>query len=84
MTRCELGGGLMSPQEYGLIKIVYSVSETMQILSIGRTTLYQVVKRGYLRPVKLGRKTLFPATDLARLLDLMKEGRLTGSDWYKG
>ena len=56
------------PQTFGLTKAAYSVNETLATLSIGRTSLYELVKRGELTPVKVGKKTLFLGTDLAALL----------------
>jgi len=58
----------MHPHDYGLTKAAYSVNETLNVLSIGRTSLYMLVKRGDLKPSKLGRKTLFTAADIAALL----------------
>jgi hypothetical protein len=34
----------MQPHEYGLLKAAYSVNETLALLSLGRTSLYQLVK----------------------------------------
>jgi predicted DNA-binding transcriptional regulator AlpA len=65
----------MHPHEYGLMKACYSVNETLHLLSIGRTSLYELVKCGELKPAKLGKKTLFYACDLAALLARMKEQR---------
>jgi excisionase family DNA binding protein len=62
----------MNPQDYGLTKAVYSVNETLTVLSIGRTSLYKLVQRGDLKPAKLGRKTLFYAADLAALLSSLR------------
>jgi excisionase family DNA binding protein len=62
----------MHPYEYGLQKAAYSVSEAMSVLSIGRTSIYLLVKDGKLTPTKMGRKTLFLAADLARLLDELR------------
>jgi hypothetical protein len=62
----------MSPHEYGLLKAAYSVNETLNVLSIGRTALYGLVKDGPLKPAKFGKKTLFLAPDLARLLDELR------------
>jgi excisionase family DNA binding protein len=43
--------------------------EALELLSIGRTSLYEAVKRGDLKLVKFGKKTLVYATDIApRLL----------------
>jgi hypothetical protein len=43
------------------------------ILSIGRTSLYEVVKSGALKPVKFGKKTLFYAIDIAAFLAKLRE-----------
>ena len=61
------------PNEYGLMKVAYSVNETLNLLSIGRTSLYKLVARGVLRPAKLGKKTLFYASDIAALLTKLRE-----------
>jgi hypothetical protein len=53
---------------FGLQKAAYSVNETLKLLSIGCTSLYALVKRGELEPVKLGKKNLFLSPDLTRFL----------------
>ncbi len=58
----------IDPRAYGLTKAAYTVNATLDVLSIGRTSLYAAVKRGDLHPVKFGRKTLFYAADLAAFL----------------
>jgi predicted DNA-binding transcriptional regulator AlpA len=63
----------MAPQDYGLTKAAYSVNETLTLLSIGRTSLYQLVQTGDLKPGKLGKKTLFYAADIAALLTKLRE-----------
>jgi hypothetical protein len=62
------------PHTYGLTKAAYGVAETLTMLSIGRTSLYGLIKSGALRPVKLGKKTLFYANDLAVLLAKLRGG----------
>jgi excisionase family DNA binding protein len=57
-----------NPLDYGLTKAAYSVNETLAMLSIGRTSLYSLIRRKELQAVKLGKKTLFCASDLAGLL----------------
>jgi hypothetical protein len=42
----------MRPHEYGLTKAAYSVNETLHLLSVGRTSLYQLVKDGELVPTR--------------------------------
>jgi excisionase family DNA binding protein len=58
----------VDPRRFGLLKAAYGVKDTIELLSVGRTTLYAAVKRGELRPIKCGRKTLFLAADLAGFL----------------
>ena len=52
----------------GFVKVAYSVGEACDLLSIGRSSLYAAVKRGELKRVKVGRKTLLLAGDLAAFL----------------
>jgi hypothetical protein len=58
----------IDPRAFGLTKAAYGVGETLELLSIGRTSLYAAVKRGDLKRVKLGKRTLFYAADLASFL----------------
>ena len=58
----------IDPRAFGLAKAAYGVGETLGLLSIGRTSLYAAVKRGDLKRVKFGKKTLFYAADLAAFL----------------
>jgi excisionase family DNA binding protein len=63
----------MHPHDYGLVKVCYTVNETLSLLSIGRTSLYELVKRGDLPASKFGKKTLFYASDIAELLTRLRE-----------
>jgi len=67
------GVGSIDPRTFGLTKAAYSVNETLDLLSIGRTSLYKLVSGGELKPAKLGKKTLFCARDLAALLTKLQE-----------
>jgi excisionase family DNA binding protein len=58
----------IDPHTFGLRKATYTVRETLDQLSIGRTSLYAAIKRGDLRMVKFGDKSLFLANDLAEFL----------------
>jgi excisionase family DNA binding protein len=58
----------IDPRAFGLTKAAYAVGETLDLLSIGRTSLYAAVKRGELKHVKFGKKTLFYAADIAAFL----------------
>lgn len=37
-------------------------------LCIGRTLLYDLIRQGKIKPVKLGRRTIIPANQVAELL----------------
>jgi hypothetical protein len=58
----------IDPRAFGLAKAAYGVGETLDMFSIGRTSLYAAAKRGDLKRVKFGKKTLFYAADLASFL----------------
>jgi excisionase family DNA binding protein len=60
------------PRAFGLTKAAYSVNETLHLLSIGRTTFYELVDRGDLKITKLGRKSLIYAIDIAELLSKLR------------
>ena len=68
----------IDPRAFGLMKAAYAVGETLDLLSIGRTSLYAAVKRGDLKHVKFGKKTLFYAADLAAFLVRLR--RLSEAD----
>jgi excisionase family DNA binding protein len=59
----------------GLVRAAYCVNDTVDLLSIGRTTLYKLVKSGDLPAVKLGKRTLFYAADIAALMAKLREKR---------
>jgi Helix-turn-helix domain len=69
----------MHPHEYGLTKAAYSVNETLTLLSLGRTSLYRLVKDGELVPTKFGKRTLFAAPDLVSLLNKRRQQSCSGS-----
>jgi len=71
-TNAANGAGPIDPRAFGLVKAAYTVNETLDLLSIGRTSLYAAVKDGQLTPVKFGKKTLFFACDLAAFLDRLR------------
>ncbi len=64
--------GPIDPRAFGFVKAAYAVNETLELLSIGRTSLYAAIKAGQLTPVKFGKKTLFYACDLAAFLDRLR------------
>ncbi len=68
----------IDPHTFGFTKAAYAVGEALDLLSIGRTALYAAVKRGDLKRVKFGKKTLFYAADLVSFLTRLR--RLSEED----
>ncbi|HTO67428.1 MAG TPA: helix-turn-helix domain-containing protein [Bradyrhizobium sp.] len=67
------GADPIDPSAFGFTKVAYAVDETLELLSIGRTALYAAIKRGDLKRVKFGKKTLFYAADLAAFLARLRD-----------
>ena len=50
-------------------QLAYSINDTAKTLSLGRTTIYLLIKEGRLETFKLGRRTLVKADSIRRLVD---------------
>ena len=48
--------------------LAVSPAQAAQMLSLGRTRLYELISAGELRPLKLGRRTLIPVQQLHDLI----------------
>lgn len=55
-------------------KKLYSVEETLKLMSICRATLYKLINSGELKIVHIGRKTLIPDTEIDKLIKTKIEG----------
>ena len=53
--------------------LVYTVTQTASLLGISRTHAYELVSRGDLAHVRLGRRIVIPRRALERLLDVVAE-----------
>ena len=49
--------------------IATSINEAAKALSVGRTTIYALIKLGRLKTIKLGRRTLITADSVRRLVE---------------
>lgn len=49
--------------------LAYSIKEAMRATSLGRTRIYQLIADGQLQVVRIGKRTLIPATALNKLLE---------------
>ena len=50
-------------------KLVYSVNEAAELLSIGRTMLYDLMREGRLPSLKVGHRRLIARADLERFVE---------------
>ena len=50
-------------------RMAYSVEETAQALGIGRGLVFQLLREGQLKSIRLGKRRLIPASELAAFLD---------------
>lgn len=53
----------------------FSPAEAARLLSISRSTLYTLIARDELHVVKIGTRTIVPATEIDRLLDVSADGQ---------
>lgn len=51
---------------------VLSINDTAKALSLGRTSIYALIRQGRLETIKLGRRTLVKAELLRRLIEGME------------
>ena len=59
---------MLSPPNCGFDKAAYGVKDAMATLSLGRTSIYSLVNSGQLRATKIGRRTVFLASDITAFL----------------
>jgi len=49
--------------------LAYSVTDAMRVSSLGRTKLYELINKGVLDTIKIGRRTLVKAPSLHKLVE---------------
>lgn len=54
-------------------QMAYDIKSTVALLSIGRTKLYEEIKSGRLKSIKVGRRTLIPAQSLNEWLVALQQ-----------
>lgn len=54
-------------------KELYRVPDVMSLLSLGRSTLYEELRSGRLRSVRVGRVRLIPAAAIADYIALLEQ-----------
>jgi excisionase family DNA binding protein len=55
------------------MRLLNSISQTMERLSVGRTKLYELVNEGRLELVKIGRKSLITEESINSLIAFLLE-----------
>lgn len=55
-------------------KCAYGLDELIEILGLGRSTIYSEIKSGRLQVAKVGRRSLVLADDLAAYIAALKKG----------
>lgn len=58
----------MNPQTLNLTKAAYSVRELIELLPLGRNSIYEAVKSGDLKVTKFGKRTMFLAPHVVEFL----------------
>lgn len=58
----------MTPANDNGFKLAYSVKEAGEALGVGRTTIYELLKDGRLKRVKIGAVTVIPRSSMLALL----------------
>ncbi len=59
----------MNPQTLNLTKAAYSVRELVELLPLGRNSIYEAVKSGDLKVTKFGKRTMFLAPHVVEFLE---------------
>jgi excisionase family DNA binding protein len=49
--------------------LLHSIQDSIRILGIGRSSLYNLITDGKIHPVKIGRRTLIPNHEIRRYVD---------------
>ena len=52
---------------------LHTVQETIKALRISRTSLYALIEKGSIKPIKMGGRTLFPESELTRFIEQLKK-----------
>lgn len=55
--------------QYLAPKAAYSIAEVCQLLGLGKTTVYCAIGAGQIKTLKVGRRTIIPATEVAAFLE---------------
>ncbi len=65
----ESAGRCPACRERGGARLAYRVDDAADLIGVGRTTFYALIRDGHIVPRKLGRATLILRADLDRLIE---------------
>lgn len=54
--------------------LLVSIPETCRLLSLGRTSVYELIEAGDLRVIRVGRRVLVPTAELDRVIEQRMPG----------
>ena len=66
-ARCGFTLTHMETQPNTPARLAYPINESAALLGVSRRTVYELIRRGTLRPVRVGARQRIPAAELARL-----------------
>ena len=66
---------LTSANDSSALTPLLSINEVVAILGVSRTTVYALIDRGELVPIRVGERARFDPTDLRGYLERHREGR---------
>lgn len=56
------------PGKHHSERLAYSINEAIELTSLGRTSIYELIKDGKLKAVRVGGRTVIPAHCLRQLV----------------
>ena len=67
IARCRFTLLPMETQQDTPARLAYPINESAALLGVSRRTVYELIRRGTLRPVRVGARQRIPAAELARI-----------------
>ena len=67
IARCRFTLLPVETQLHPPARLAYPINESAALLGVSRRTVYELIRRGTLRPVRVGARQRIPAAELARL-----------------
>ena len=65
-----------------MTRLLHPTAEGAALIGVGRSTLYELIKSGEIKTVKIGRRTLIPHDELVRFVSTLTGGAASGDSTY--